>query len=375
MPPPIQLQRVERTNPTLWAHMRRCGLRAALAATKAADEWVLHDPRLWLGTAFHEVMCAVRHASPPFDPSAIWNSAIARLAHSAGQHPLDRRYAAPERWPSYFLVRQRCFSLASQVPQRPPPSKPSQARREARQAERGAERRFEAFGGLLVGRPDYYDGTTITEYKSSLPEPTSPAAESILDGYRRQMRLYGAIIAEATGHHPERARVVAASGQVLEIVIPSADCDAEAQAAINALQELNARLLAGTPVQALASPGPLACIGCPFKTICAAFWKSLRSGEMRELPDMAMEGELQSLEDGPDGDLYTARIMVSAASRVLVNTHDIVLRTSIHGKPNRAALGQAVRVTDFYVRADGRVRADIATVAAACCDLPALAPS
>ena len=89
---------------------------------------------------------------------------------------------------------------------------------------------------------------------------------------------------------------------------------------------------------------------------------------------MAMEGELQSLEDGPDGDLYTARIMVSAASRVLVNTNDIVLRTSIHGKPERAAVGQVVRVTNFYVRTDGRVRADISTVAAACCDLPALIP-
>src|SRR5215204_6303945 len=140
MPPPIQLQRIERTSPTLWTHMRLCGLRAALAATKAADEWVLHDPRLWLGTAFHEVVSAARQASSPFDPSAVWNSTIERLAHSAGRHPLDRRYAAPERWPSYFLVRQRCFSLASQVPQRPPPSKPSQERSEAKPAERGAER-------------------------------------------------------------------------------------------------------------------------------------------------------------------------------------------------------------------------------------------
>ena len=215
-------------------------------------------------------------------------------------------------------------------------------KRASRPAERGAERRFEVFGGLLVGRPDYYDGKTITEYKSTLPDPTWPAAESILDGYRRQMRLYSAI-------NPERARVVAASGQVLEIAIPSADCDAEAQAAISALQELNANLLAGTPIQALASPGPLTCIGCPFKTICAAFWDGLRSGEMREFPDMAMEGELQSLEDGPDDDLYTARIMVSAASRVLVNTNDIVLRTSIHGKPERAAVGQLVRITNFCV--------------------------
>ena len=78
MPPLIQLQRIERTSPTLWTHMRLCGLRAALAATKAADEWVLHDPRLWLGTAFHEVMRASRQASSPFDPSAVWNSAIER---------------------------------------------------------------------------------------------------------------------------------------------------------------------------------------------------------------------------------------------------------------------------------------------------------
>src|ERR1700722_12211211 len=115
MPAPIKLSAIARTSPTLWSHMRLCRLRAALAATPETDRWVLHDPRTWLGNAFHRLMEAMRRGATLADTDAIWSAAIKEAVAAALNHPLDRRFAAAERWPSYFLVRQRAFALAAKV--------------------------------------------------------------------------------------------------------------------------------------------------------------------------------------------------------------------------------------------------------------------
>jgi len=272
--------------------MRLCELRAALATIPEADQWVLHDPRLWLGTAFHEVMKAVRSSTRTIDAQSAWNIAIARAVHAALEHPLDRRYSAPERWPSYFLVRQRCLSLASEVPPRVAPPHGSQKSEVQRAAKWGAERRFESHGGLLVGRPDFFDGNTIIEYKSNLPDPAWAGASLVIDSYRRQMRLYAAIIADASGKWPTSGRIVAASGQTLEIDLDPAQCDAEAEAAIDSLRSLNRKISSGVRPHELACVGPASCAGCPFKLVCGSFWTKLQEPKMLELPDASMTGKL-----------------------------------------------------------------------------------
>jgi hypothetical protein len=77
--------------------MRLCGLRAVLAATPEAERWVLHDPRAWLGNAFHRLMEAMRRGAAPADTETIWNSAVTEAVAAALNHALDRRFAAPER--------------------------------------------------------------------------------------------------------------------------------------------------------------------------------------------------------------------------------------------------------------------------------------
>ena len=216
-------------------------------------------------------MSAARTSDTRIAASAVWDSAIGRAVRTASEHPLDKRYAAPERWPSYFLIRQRCISLASQVAPRAASSKGARDSSATHAAERGSERRLQAFGGLLVGRPDFYDGTTITEYKSNLPDPAWAGAASILDTFRRQMRLYAAIIGNATGRRPTKARIVAASGQTIDIPINPAECDTEAHAAINALHSLNARLTAGDSPGNHRKPRTGELPGMPIQTDLSAF--------------------------------------------------------------------------------------------------------
>src|SRR5690349_119094 len=108
--PKIVIRPVARTSPTLWSHMRLCPLRAALSTSRDADGWVLHSPRAWLGTAFHRVMAA--RPSDESDAELVWDSAIGHLLKTASAHPLDQRFASPERWPGYYLVRQRAIASA-----------------------------------------------------------------------------------------------------------------------------------------------------------------------------------------------------------------------------------------------------------------------
>src|SRR5215472_12368608 len=111
----IILSKIPRTTPTLWSHMRVCELRAALASAPEADRWVLHDPRAWLGTAFHRVMETTRPGATLANAERVWDAAVAQAGDAASLHPLDSRYATPQRWPSYFLVRQRALASASEI--------------------------------------------------------------------------------------------------------------------------------------------------------------------------------------------------------------------------------------------------------------------
>src|ERR1700733_9600153 len=77
----IGLRPLARTSPTVWSHMRLCGLRGALAASGDADQWVLHDPRAWLGTAFHRVMA--RAGETAANAEAAWTDAIGEARAAA----------------------------------------------------------------------------------------------------------------------------------------------------------------------------------------------------------------------------------------------------------------------------------------------------
>ncbi|SRR5208282_4686361 len=146
--------------------MRLCALRAVLSTAWEADAWVLHSPRAWLGTAFHRLMAA--RPGDETEAARLWDAAVSQLFASASAHRLDARFARPERWPGYYLVRQRAIAsavrstlqnMASARPGRAPSPMHS------------TERLLTARDGRLAGRPDHFDHHAVTEYKSVLPDP------------------------------------------------------------------------------------------------------------------------------------------------------------------------------------------------------------
>jgi hypothetical protein len=337
--------------------MRLCALRGAFAMSTGAEGFVLHDPRAWLGIAFHKVMeVATRPGATDETIQQAWAASVKESATAAALHPLDARYASPERWPNYFLVRQRAFSSA----QRAIESRASGYSKSPQSGGGAAERLLLARGGRLAGRPDRFDGQVLTEYKSSLPDVTWIGANDVLEGYRRQLRLYAVIIAETYGRWPLKGRIVAASGQTMEVDLEPAACEAEADEALVALESLDRGLAAHSSPDTFAHPGNEACGTCPFKAICPAFWPWLAAAGSSGLPDTSAAGELDRVELGQDGDLYTAYLAVDQRG-LQAGLHPLVLRRSIHGDLTTSPKRTGWKVVSAKMKTDGRLRADLAT--------------
>lgn len=363
----VVLTPAARTTPTLWSHMRLCRLRAALSSNSEADNWVLHSPRAWLGTAFHRLMAGAPADSS--DAAALWDTAISEVRTIASHHRLDSRFANPERWPGYYLVRQRAIASAvtksgrrSDSQRRVSPEGPTLLG--------GSERLLTARSGRLAGRPDQFDRNSVTEYKSALPDPDWAEAASIIDGYWRQLRLYSVLIGE-TGKWPAVARIVVASGQVLEEPVNRTACEAEADAAISGLDAMNQALSAGGDSAALASPSQVACGQCPYLAICPAFWSWCEAGSWPELREPAACGRLVSVDPGMNGDLYAVNLSLKGRYGI-GGVQPLALRKSVHGDLTGCPSGSPVRVVFANLRPDGRLRADISTCVFNEADIPEL---
>ena len=345
--------------PTVWSHMRLCRLRGVLAATPAVQGWVLHNPRMWLGRAFHQVMeAAAQPGASACEAELAWGGAVADAAHAAAEHPLDFRFRCPERWPGYFLVRQRALSSATRVKTR---ARTGYGNKGKLDGVRGRERRIETRDGRLAGRPDFYDGHTIVEYKSTLPDKSWPGATEVLDEYHRQLHLYAAILADVENQWPVAARIVGASGQVSEFRLVPQKCKAEAEAALQALEDVNRELGRATAPAMLASPNTESCSSCPFQAICPAFWMWLKE-RSREVVPAGAAVIVIGMDMGHDSDLYMAHVEVVSSSLPIDKNQAIVLRRSAHGDLTGSPKGTRWRVVSAVIRADARLRANLSTI-------------
>lgn len=119
MPPPsLALKSIPAVSPSLAEVLCVCALRAGLSREEGAGQFVLGNPKAWLGVAYHAVLQQARDGPKP-DPEGIhevaWAAAIERQCDRARLHPLDRRFGLPERWPGYHLVRAMAFLRAREI--------------------------------------------------------------------------------------------------------------------------------------------------------------------------------------------------------------------------------------------------------------------
>jgi PD-(D/E)XK nuclease superfamily len=360
MPPPLSIHPLSTTSPSLANEMRICPLRAGLASCREARQWVLHDPRLWLGTALH-VLAEEARREGLADPEDAWDGEIAKFVQHIGSHQFDKRFSDPSRWPSYFLTRRRALTLVAKLN-----STKRHSRSGARpQPSSGTERRLVARSGRLVGRPDRFDRSSVTDIKSNLPDRATPLGTEIFRRYRRQIQIYAAIIAESLGFWPKKGVIAGASGEIVEFGLVPADCDAEADAAVADLAAWNGALSSAVHASDVASPSESACHSCRFQLVCPAFWEWLArrnpNGPAEPAP-VAVSGQLNSVQIGNDGDLQTVILTGVSSTLSGMKTASVVTRRSIHGMLQASDVGSICRIIGAGVRRDGRLIADWSTL-------------
>lgn len=280
--------------------LRECLLRVAYGTDDALRQQVASSPAARLGLASHRVLeqCA-KGLLPPgsdadFDAAfeVAWADAINQQASAAANHPAERHWPPPERWRNYAMRKVATKLLARRISFSGGSGGGSGGVR--------VEQSQEAASGRIRGRADVIRRSPVHEiedYKSGAlyEEDTGELKPS----YKTQMLLYAVLEHADTGQWPVRASLIPLVGEPAAIEVVPAEAEAEAGAALSALNSYNGSVSSVSPEE-LARPSPDHCRFCEYAVSCPAFWSTV-SEDWRDGAFVAAAGYLRGRESAQRG--------------------------------------------------------------------------
>jgi hypothetical protein len=360
----IELSRIAATSPTLAEEMRSCSLRAALSRAKSANIYVLGIPKGWLGSAYHQVLQKIAESHPKAEMldetiEKLWTEAIGTQHRRVLAHPLDRRFDPPISWPGYYVTKA---SVALRARTLVPVIVPRPIKHEGRESSTieayipYRERRFTAFAGKLVGRPDVVRENEIVDFKSgSIVEPTDlHGVDTIKAAYLRQLMIYGFLVHETLGRWPHRGILLPAVGSGVELQLIPQDCQREALAAVELLDTYNGKIAKNASIEEFAAPSPEHCKWCPYKVLCPPFWATASPDWSRLIDGAAVEGAVVDMPKQIHGGAALAiKVGIRAGSEERRVINIFPLNPEIHEIVETLRVGELIRVVGLRVRPDG----------------------
>jgi RecB family exonuclease len=332
-----------------------------------AHQFVLGQPKAWLGTAYHAVLEGAASSGGAAAYEAAWLDAINEQHDRAGQHPLDQRFGPPERWPGYHLIRAMALLRAQEVGSR------SSSTGRAGASEGGEvarEQWLSGAGGRLVGRPDLVRGDAVIDYKTGdiHERGDSSAAKA---SYVRQLQIYAFLVNERTGRWPARGVLLPMEGPPLEVELEPAACERAAAEAVSLLDQYNRKIEAGVSSTSFASPSPDACRWCPYQVLCPAFWTAAAESWSDQIGAAAIGGPASAAPRPIHGGAALA-LSVTADEGTGPRGEAGLAPLKPRDHPSLAGVmaGTRVRVSGLARRADGTVIPAVRTVVAMLEHLP-----
>jgi hypothetical protein len=365
----IHLPVLKSTSPSLSELMRTCFLKAALSRANGLADFVVGNPKAWLGTAYHEVLAAISSRANTKTADELWNEAIDEQQQEALKHPLDSRFGPPASWPGYHVmlatVRLRAQEIAALQPERNSEMPAAPAGRNSFR-----ETRFVAMNGKLVGKPDVVLKRKIIDYKTgSVTDTDDSGAAEVRASYARQLRLYAYITSEVLGLWPESAELVPMHGDAIRVEIDKSQCQAEAAEAVALLEKYNEQAQSLAP-EDLARPSPEACKWCGFKLLCNRFWQSAEPTWSGTLDGEAIAGVVaeprQLIHSG-----LAARVVVDATAGT-VRGRTALMPLKPDETVSSAPAGTAIRAVSLKKRPDGTLSPTLRSNFVLAADLPQL---
>jgi hypothetical protein len=194
-----------------------------VSKASGSSNFVLGNPKAWLGTAYHEVLEKIvaidlRHESIEDAVERLWGRAIAAQQQRAAAHALDHRFGSPASWPGYHVARASVLLRAKELAAGASPCEVVVAN--AGRAEPAGiirEQEFTAFDGRLLGRPDVIRAGEVVDYKSGAIQEHDAAAQIdvVKAAYVRQLRIYGYLVKQKLGWWPKRGVLLPLGGLAL----------------------------------------------------------------------------------------------------------------------------------------------------------------
>ena len=372
----LALPLISATSPSLAEAMRACPLRAGISRGAGSSAHVLGNPKAWLGTAYHKVLEKVASAEAGDDVDAaakrLWDDAIADQHQRNLAHPLDQRFGSPETWPGYHLALASALLRAREL------VAAGGTGFSATESGGGGtirERRFAAFGGKLVGKPDVIRLQEVIDYKSGaiLEHDETSQLDIVKSAYVRHLRIYGFLVKEVLGWWPARGVVLPFAGPGVEVPLEPGECEREATEAVALLDDYNAKVTAGVPPNHLANPSPGTCRWCPFKLMCAPFWSAVDSRWSGQLDGAAVEGVVREPPRAIHGGAaLSLTIDVQIGSEDARQVQLAPLNPAIHPLVAAVTVSDRVRLVGLRARPDGSLLPASRTVLARVGDLPML---
>jgi hypothetical protein len=380
--PTLQLVAINAISPTLAETMRACPLRAGLSRSSGSSNFVLGNPKAWLGTAYHEVLEKIvdidfRQESLEDAVDRLWTQAVAFQQQRASTHVLNRRFGLPITWRGYYIARASVLLRAQELISR---SVRVQSHLTMQASARGSsgtmrEQEFTAFGGRLVGRPDVIGDGEVIDYKSGAIVEYDATTETnvIKVAYVRQLRIYGYLVNENLGWWPRRGVLLPLGGVGVEVALEPSQCEQEAAEAIALLESYQRALSAAVVPDQLASPSPHGCRWCPYKLVCPSFWRTSTPSWSGQLDGAAVEGTvIEQPSVVHAGAAQAVAVNVETGSEIPGRTQIAPLNVATHPSVVALGVGDRIRVVGLRARSDGVLTPTQRTVIARACDLPTL---
>jgi len=363
----FELQPIPAVSPSLAETLRNCPLQAAFSRFSGLKEFVLGNPKAWLGIVYHEVLeklwapIKVKFAEDELIEH-LWSNAIRALKQKEIDHPLNRRFSAPEKWPGYYLTRA-CVQMRAKQALTERPLKATSAESSTIMNNSVREQLLTAVGGKLIGKPDLILDDEIREYKSGKVYVEAAEGKAVKEEYVRQICLYGHLVHANCGKCPKKGKLLPMQGENIEIDLDPVMCAAEATKAVSLLDSFNTRLANASDILSLAAPSPGACRWCQFKAVCPAFWELAEESWIDENVNGAVRGIMDKpLEFIHDDRALAVSIHVHAGTIAASSISIAPLDRNIHDNILNCKLGDEIRIINLGIRKDRRPYPTILTV-------------
>jgi hypothetical protein len=126
----------------------------------------------------------------------------------------------------------------------------------------------------IHGTPDLVERSggrlRVVDLKSGLRQA------DFTEGQRRQLLLYGHLVARTLGEDPDDLVITDSAGRETIIAFSSADIAEAVRLAVHDREAWNTAIASDGPIFALGSPSSKSCRGCPFRVVCLPYWENLR---------------------------------------------------------------------------------------------------